>query len=55
MTTIQQQIQENFKVLEEMRRQLNIRPRMEVELIGGKPKGTFDLRSLNKALLQKSY
>ena len=55
MTPIQKQIQENFKMLEEMRRQLNIQPRMKIEYTGGKPQGTFDLRSLNKALLQKSH
>ena len=53
MTTIQKQIQENFKVLEEMKRQLNIQPRMMIEYIGGKPQGTFDLRSLNKAIIEK--
>jgi len=53
MTPIQKQIQENFKMLEEMRRQLNIQPRMKVEYTGGKPQGTFDLRSLNKAIIEK--
>lgn len=34
-------------------RSLGIRPRMTIEHIGGKPQGTFDLRSLNKAIIEK--
>lgn len=33
-------------------RSLNIRPKMEVTMTGGKPQGTFDLRSLNKAIIK---
>lgn len=54
MTPLQRQIQENFKMLEAMKRELNIRPRMEVITTGCKPQGTFDLRSLNQGLIAKS-
>ena len=53
MTPIQKQIQENFKMLEEMRRQLGIRPKMEVSQGGNKRStNTFDLRSLNENLIK---
>lgn len=34
-------------------RSLCIRPKMEATYTGGKPQGTFDLRSLNKAIIKK--
>lgn len=34
-------------------RSLNIQSRMKIEHTGGKPQGTFDLRSLNKAIIEK--
>ena len=53
MTRTQKQIQENFKQLEAMKKQLGIRPRMEVTHKGGKTTGTFDLRTLNQSIIKK--
>ena len=35
-------------------RALNIRPKMELTITGGKPKGTFDLRSLNQTIIKRT-
>lgn len=54
MTPIQKQIQENFKFLEEMKKQLGIRPQMKVSQGGNTSSAnTFDLRSLNQKLIKK--
>ena len=34
-------------------RQLGIRPKMEIQATNGKLQGTFDLRSLNKEIIEK--
>lgn len=54
MTPIQKQIQENFKQLEEMKKKLGIRPRMEVLQGGNMTSDTsFSLRELNKNILKQ--
>lgn len=54
MTPLQRQIQENFRELDRMKKNLGIKPTMKVTHVGITPtKSTFDLRSLNQNLAKK--
>lgn len=50
---MQQRIIERINFQRKIERVLGVIPKMEVEYTGGKPQGTFDLRSLNKAIIEK--
>lgn len=54
MTSLKKQIQDNFKRLEELKRQIGIRPRMNVVKGGSEiARNTFDLRSMNLHLVAR--
>ena len=53
MPPIQKQIQENFKQLEDMKKHLGVRPKMDVLQTNGTTTGKFDLRSLNEKITKR--
>ena len=51
--TMRTELEKEYERVMEKFRSLNIQPRMKIEYTGGKLQGTFDLRSLNKAIIEK--